>query len=668
MKRPLHVWSVFAVCVAVALASITWLTMKAVELDDLEAAARDRQRQLTIRADFEGDVRLALRRMDQYLAELFAEESAWPYFAYQPFYLSDGSPWVAAAEPTGKAGQEASAEPPLASPLMNPQTPFVKLYFQLASDRQLSSPNLPPDRLYQLAEDNGWVASFADRYRQRLAAFRPIVLGPNWASQLPEPQALERDPPVTIAMAGQPHNSPLPPQVRAGPSQAPNPPAQQAADPGDQQVLAQTTVQYDDKRISPAQQVGRGNDEYEQRRRDVDELQTKWNYRLQQRDTLFGNSVEVTAGNLQRSADDLATTAKVAVGRSRPVWSGDQLVLARRVTIGGQSLVQGCWLDWEAIRGELARRVADLLPSLEIAPVHSEADADLTRMFATLPAQILVTVPIIPAAADEPPLSPIRLSLLAAWGCLILAALAVATLLAGVLSLSERRAAFVSAVTHELRTPLTTFRMYAEMLAEGMVPDEARRQDYLNTLRAEADRLFHLIENVLSYARLERGRGQRTKATIPVGDLLAGMQQRLSDRADRADMTLRLDLPADAAAATVHTDAAAIEQIIVNLVDNACKYAATAEDRCILLSARPGPETVCIRVQDHGPGISVDEMRGLFRPFTKSAHQAAHSAPGVGLGLALGQRLARQLGGRLQLEPTSSAGATFLLTLPTSTA
>ena len=79
-----------------------------------------------------------------------------------------------------------------------------------------------------------------------------------------------------------------------------------------------------------------------------------------------------------------------------------------------------------------------------------------------------------------------KMSLVVAWSSLLLGAAAVALLLKGVMALSERRAAFVSAVTHELRTPLTTFRMYAEMLAEGMVPDEASRHRYLDTLRIEA--------------------------------------------------------------------------------------------------------------------------------------------------------------------------------------
>ena len=92
------------------------------------------------------------------------------------------------------------------------------------------------------------------------------------------------------------------------------------------------------------------------------------------------------------------------------------------------------------------------------------------------------------------------------WGAVLFAVLAAAVLLHGVMTLSERRAAFVSSVTHELRTPLTTFRMYAEMLARGMVPDAERRQEYYETLQSESERLTLLVENVLAYARLERGR------------------------------------------------------------------------------------------------------------------------------------------------------------------
>ena len=109
-----------------------------------------------------------------------------------------------------------------------------------------------------------------------------------------------------------------------------------------------------------------------------------------------------------------------------------------------------------------------------------------------------------------------------------MAALAIALLLLGVVALDARREAFVSAVTHELRTPLTTFRMYAGMLEDGMVTGEGDRKSYLHTPRVEAERLSHLVENVLAYARLERGPRASARERFSVGNLLERMQARLS--------------------------------------------------------------------------------------------------------------------------------------------
>jgi signal transduction histidine kinase len=113
----------------------------------------------------------------------------------------------------------------------------------------------------------------------------------------------------------------------------------------------------------------------------------------------------------------------------------------------------------------------------------------------------------------------------------------------------------------------------------------------------------------------------------------------------------------------VQADSASLERILLNLVDNACKYAVSAQDRRIHLQvARAGPR-ILLRVRDHGPGIAEHEVRRLFRPFSKSAREAAQSAPGVGLGLALSRRLARAMQGDLIVERGPTEGATFALIL-----
>jgi signal transduction histidine kinase len=268
---------------------------------------------------------------------------------------------------------------------------------------------------------------------------------------------------------------------------------------------------------------------------------------------------------------------------------------------------------------------------------------------------------------ELPGWSPVRTALAVAWLCMLLAALAVAVLLHGTVSLSERRAAFVSAVTHELRTPLTTFKMYSEMLAEGMVPEETKRQSYLSTLCSEANRLSHLVENVLAYARLERGSARSRVERVSLGQLLDRVKPRLDQRAAQVEMRVVVNSDERALGTVVHVDASAVEQILFNLVDNACKYAApTATEKLIHLEALPDGKFAMLRVRDHGQGISAEGAKRLFQPFSKSAHEAALSAPGVGLGLALCRRLSRSMGGDLRLDALVRDGACFVLSLPLS--
>ncbi len=347
--------------------------------------------------------------------------------------------------------------------------------------------------------------------------------------------------------------------------------------------------------------------------------------------------------------------AEMAGAVMRPLWIGDQLVLARRVAVRGGEVVQGCLLDWPAIRRSLLGEVRDLLPEAKLEPAGAPGPEAAGHTLAALP------VRLVPGALPEavgPRFGPAAWSLVAAWAAILVAAAAVGVLLAGAMRLSARRAAFVSAVTHELRTPLTTFQLYSEMLAEGMVP-ESEKQQYLRTLYSEAERLTHLVENVLAYARLERGRAGGNLEELTVGEFLGPVEPRLAEVAARAGMELVVEADEEGLDATVRVNRSSLEQILLNLVDNAAKYAGGAADKRIHLSARVASERVEMRVWDHGPGVSPQVMRRLFRAFARPADEAAGSAPGVGLGLALSRRLASDMGSRLELDGGFLGGACF---------
>jgi signal transduction histidine kinase len=129
-------------------------------------------------------------------------------------------------------------------------------------------------------------------------------------------------------------------------------------------------------------------------------------------------------------------------------------------------------------------------------------------------------------------------------------------------------------------------------------------------------------------------------------------------------MTLSVENEADPATA-LRADPEVVGQVLFNLVDNACKYAAEASDRRIHLAARSVPGAVAITVRDHGPGVPADRRRSIFRPFERGGDRV-HAIPGVGLGLALSRGLAADMGGGLEVANDGAPGATFTLTLPTA--
>ena len=350
------------------------------------------------------------------------------------------------------------------------------------------------------------------------------------------------------------------------------------------------------------------------------------------------------------------------VGVMQPMWLDEHLVLARRVSSGKSSVVQCCWLNWPKIETALKSEVSDLLPDLEVKPAVVDSAFDASRALTTVPAQLIVPEVPVTFLSEDYTNSGLKLSLLVVWSGLLLAAAASAFLLRGVLALSERRADFVSAVTHELRTPLTTFRMYSEMLAGGMVPEE-KRTSYATTLVAEADRLTYLVDNVLQYARLERGVTGSAVEQLTIGELLDRFSNRLGARAESVGMKLMVDANPHVRQQSVKTVPANVEQIVFNLVDNACKYARPSSRQQIDLIATVVNGRVNISVQDYGPGVDSREQQSLFKPFHQSATDQADTSSGVGLGLALCRRMAESLGGTIACV-NSEEGAKFEFEFP----
>jgi signal transduction histidine kinase len=343
----------------------------------------------------------------------------------------------------------------------------------------------------------------------------------------------------------------------------------------------------------------------------------------------------------------------------RPARIGKELLLLRHLQwkLPNEKMlrsIQGVWLDEPALKALLLAEVADLFPGARLV-ASDEGDLEEGTTLASFPWKLAVernaevAVPL-PRSVIYP--------LVAGWGAAVLAILAAWLLVTGLLRLSERRASFVSAVTHELRTPLTTFQLYSDMLASGAVKEE-KRGDYFRTLRREAERLSHLVENVLAFSRIERRCERSTARPHNAGPMVAAMLERFRGRLKEAGMDLIADTSGEAWQTPVKADPAAVEHVLFNLIDNAAKYGAGP----VTLDAETTARALKIRVSDHGKGIPARERKQIFRPFHKSAAAAAESRPGVGLGLALSRRLARAGDGDLEVAEKGD-GTCFVLSLP----
>ena len=257
-----------------------------------------------------------------------------------------------------------------------------------------------------------------------------------------------------------------------------------------------------------------------------------------------------------------------------------------------------------------------------------------------------------------------------AFGMLLTGILMAAILVGGSLLLRQarreaaealRKTSFVSNVSHELKTPLTSIRMYAELLTSRRVNDADKQHKYLDIIVAECQRLTRLVNNVLDFSRLEQGRKQYHFEAIPVAAFVDDLIETHALRLQEAGLQPRRQYEV-AATLAVRADRDAIEQILTNLLDNACKYGQTGGDLTIQLT-RAG--TTCrLCVMDRGPGVPPAHAERVFEKFHRVDDSLSRPHEGVGLGLSIARRLARGQDGDLTYEPRPGGGAAFAITLP----
>lgn len=355
---------------------------------------------------------------------------------------------------------------------------------------------------------------------------------------------------------------------------------------------------------------------------------------------------------------------------------GGALVLVRTVGSGPTAFVQGALFDENYLVHEwlgalLTRFVVD-------APVHI-ATRDEARTcprvhaISSVPVWAVVCIDSATLGASRIPwITWLEWSLLALLlGVIGIAILAIERASKRERELGVQKSRFVSAVSHELRTPLTTIRMHAEMLADDLV-DEARRPRVHEELVSETVRLSRLVENVLEASRIEEGRRPLRKRHLDLASHVHTITDDMRRFVEGKGFALRFEA-ADSAEllagsprgeVMADVDPGAIEQVVVNLIDNAVKYGRSEGASAIDVRVSIEGDKAVIVVEDGGQGIPVSELTRVFQRFHRVERVAQAHQPGTGLGLAIVKELVQSHGGEVKLANRTPHGLQVQITLP----
>ncbi|MBL8203148.1 MAG: PAS domain-containing protein [Blastocatellia bacterium] len=225
--------------------------------------------------------------------------------------------------------------------------------------------------------------------------------------------------------------------------------------------------------------------------------------------------------------------------------------------------------------------------------------------------------------------------------------------------LESIRQAFLANVSHELRTPLTSITAYTETLLDGGLNDQANSLRFLNTIHRNAERMRNLVNDISELSLIEAGAVQLSFDRLSLHSVVSEVFNGLAPRSEKYQVQLRNEVPEDC---SVIADRRRLEQILINLVDNAIKFNKPQGE--VIVGASITEEQTIIRVRDSGVGISPEHLSRVFERFYRVDKARSRELGGTGLGLAIVKHLTRAHGGDAEVNSTIGQGCEFIIKLP----
>jgi len=231
------------------------------------------------------------------------------------------------------------------------------------------------------------------------------------------------------------------------------------------------------------------------------------------------------------------------------------------------------------------------------------------------------------------------------------------------MKLTQLRNDFIATVSHELKTPLSSMRVLVDTLLEGHLEDQALAREYLELIARENLRLSRLVENFLTFSRMERGKVNFEMGQVPVEALFESAREAVAERFESARVAFEVSV--DPGLAPLAGDRDALLTVVLNLLDNAFKYSG-ARKTIALRAAAAGEGRVAIEVRDDGIGLTRRAMRRVFDRFYQADQTLSRAAGGCGLGLSIVKFIVKAHGGEVAVESRPGEGSVFRVLLPSA--